>query len=55
MVQGAVEELTVVKLSVSSGVGGAVLGARIASCDLPMDYQANTTLLEHYIQTRPYS
>lgn len=51
VVRGAVEELTVVKLSVTSAVGGAVIGAKVASFDLPMDYQANTTLLEHYTHT----
>ena len=44
----AVDELTVVKLTVSSAVGGAVLGARAAGFDLPIDYHGNTTLLEHY-------
>ena len=41
-----VDELTVVTLQVSSAVGAAVLGAKAASLSLPVDYQANTKLLE---------
>ena len=41
-----VDELTVVTLQVSSAVGAAVLGAKAASLTLPIDYQANTKLLE---------
>lgn len=40
------DELTVVTLQVSSAVGAAVLGAKAASLTLPIDYQANTKLLE---------
>jgi N-acetylglucosamine kinase len=44
----AVSELTVVRLTTSSAVGGAILGAREAGVSLPVDYQANTHLLEHF-------
>lgn len=47
MLRGTVDELTVVRLAVSSAVGGAVLGAKAACLNLPVDYHANTTLLEH--------
>ena len=43
----AVKEVTVVTLAVSSAVGAAVLGAKAACLNLPIDYQTNTTVLEH--------
>lgn len=49
MLQGAIDELTVVGLAVSSAVGAAVLGAKAASLHLPIDYRANVTVIEHFI------
>lgn len=48
MLQGAVDELTVVGLAVSSAVGAAALGAKAACLDLPIDYPANVTEMEHF-------
>ena len=48
VVQESVEELTLVSLSVSSAVGGAVRGAEAANLKLPMDYQTTTKPLYHY-------
>ena len=43
-----IDEITIVTLKVSSAVGAAVLGAKAASLSLPVDYRANTELLEQY-------
>jgi N-acetylglucosamine kinase len=43
-----VSELSVVKLCVSSAVGGAILGAQKLNFTLPVNYSANTNLLEHF-------
>ena len=43
-----VSELTLVSLSVSSAVGGAILGAKQVPYSLPVDYQTHTKLLEHF-------
>jgi N-acetylglucosamine kinase len=43
-----VSELSVVKLCVSSAVGGAILGAQKLNFTLPVNYKANTDLLEHF-------
>lgn len=51
VLQGAVDELTVVGLAVSSAVGAAVLGAKAACLNLPIDYQGNVTVMEHFTLT----
>ncbi|CAI8047731.1 N-acetyl-D-glucosamine kinase [Geodia barretti] len=43
-----VSDLSVVKLCVSSAVGGAILGAQKLNFTLPVNYSANTNLLEHF-------
>ena len=46
--EGAIDQITIVTLKVSSAVGAAVLGAKAASLSLPVDYRGNTELLEQY-------
>lgn len=55
MLQQTIDELTVVGLEVSSAVGAAVLGAKAASLDLPVDYHANVRVLEHFTLSNTWS